>query len=305
MKHRSILLATDMSANAAFAARWARNYAQISGREVVLAHIIEINVPNWVHDAYSALEDEGRRAELEARVHEWYETHAHTRADEVLLDTGNIDQTLAEMAQKVDAGMIVLAKSGKSPLTKFLAGSTAQMMAANPPRPVAVIHPDHTTFDETTRIAVATDMTETADKAIVAAASLARKLGAHLHIVHSSKITSPSLVDEDSMLDLLSPEALIGAAEEKMEEVLDDHIEHLQDLPHTAHVLDKHPVEAIGQFAEERAIDIVFVGNAARYNVVTNVFGRVSVKLMQALDCSFIVVPPHTDFDELEDDEQE
>ena len=104
-----ILLATDLSANAAFAARWAKHYADAVGAKVILAHIIELNVPNWLRDAYDIPEDDGRRTKLEERITEWYRTHAKGDPDGILIAAGNTDQQLGELSEKIDASMIVIA----------------------------------------------------------------------------------------------------------------------------------------------------------------------------------------------------
>lgn len=288
---QSILLATDLSANAAFAARWSYNYAKATGAKVILAHIIEINVPNWLRDAYDVIEDDEARAKLEARITAWYHTHTKGEPDGILLAAGNIDQKLAELGEQIDASMIVLAKSGKSMLTRFLAGSTAQMMSANPPRPVVVVHPDHTAISKTTRIAVATDLTPTADKAITAAAKFSGKLKAHLDVVYANAVASPTLEDS-SLPEQLKGSTLAARAREQFDRVLAAHADELEGIDTDAHTINASPVEGVTTFAEENQVDIVFVGNAAQYNVITNVFGRVSVKLMQTLPCTVIIVPP-------------
>jgi len=298
-----ILLATDLSANAAFAARWAKHYADAVGAKVILAHIIEINVPNWVRDAYNVLEEEDKRVKLEERITEWYRTHAKGEHDGILIEAGNIDQQLGEFAEQIDASMIVIAKSGKSALTRFLAGSTAQMLAANPPRPVVIVHPDHTKLDSTTKIAVATDLTETAEKAIATAARLSGALGSHLDIVHASAIGGSS-VDISELPEELSPENLEKKTKEQLDSVISKHSHELEEIDSSAHIINAAPVEAISQFAQDNHTDIVFVGNASHYNVITNVFGRVSVKLMQTLDCTFIVFPPHSALDEDSSEEE-
>ena len=298
-----ILLATDLSANAAFAARWAKHYADAVGAKVILAHIIELNVPNWLRDAYDIPEDDGRRTKLEERITEWYRTHAKGDPDGILIAAGNTDQQLGELSEKIDASMIVIAKSGKSALTRFLAGSTAQMLAANPPCPVVIVHPDHTDLAADSKIAVATDLTETAEEAIAAAARLSGALGCHLDIIHASAIGASS-VDIAELPEEFSPENLEKKTSEQLAKVISRHSHELESVDATTHIIDASPVEAVAKFAEEHHTDIVFVGNASHYNVITNVFGRVSVKLMQMLDCTFIVIPPHTHLEGDGDEEE-
>lgn len=294
MNPHTILLATDMSANAAFAARWAASYAKVTGAKVILAHIIEINLPNWVHDAYNVLEDEEKLATLKNTLLTWYETHAHTEADGVIVATGNMDEELGDLVAQVDAELLVLAKSGKSALTRFFAGSTAQMMAANPPCAVAIVHPDHTHLDDDTKLLVATDLSDAVEHAITGAASMAAALDAHLDIIHATTFSGQANSPVD-LPDSLKPAALKAAADEQMKHVLANHEEFLNDIEWDAHIIDGHPVDTVAHFAGENDINVAFVGNATSYNLITNVFGRVSLQLMQLLPCTLVVVPPHAD----------
>ncbi len=288
---KRILLATDLSANSAFAAKWASNYAKLSGAQVVLAHIIEVSIPNWLRDAYTALEDDDQRQKLETRIHEWYHTHTGERAAEVKLAGGSIDSQLNTMVEGDDISLLVLARSGKSGLSKLLAGSTAQMMVANPPCPVVVVHPDHTGLDNASKIAVATDLTESAEKAISEAALMSTLVGGHLDIIHAAKFSASDIEDEN-VPENLRKESLQQATDEQMHKIIGTHSAELTDVNYTSHIIHAGPVDAVTQFAEDKNIDMVFVGNAAHYNMVTNVFGRVSVKLTQMLPCTVLVVPP-------------
>ncbi len=290
MNESTILLATDMSANAAFAARWAHSYAELSGAKVVAAYVIEVSVPNWLRDAHAALEDDTKRAALETRVREWYAEHTHgADLSGVVIDSGNIDEQLGRIAAAQGASMIVLAKSGKSAFTKFLAGSTAQMLAAHPPMPVVLVHPDHARLTGDTSLAVATDLTITAERALVAGAMLAKAAGVHLDIVHAANIEVPNGLDE--LPESMKPNNLDAAARVQFDKVIDAHGADLTDVDYKTHIVHQPPVAAVQSFAEEHKTDIVILGNAKEYSLITNMFRRVSVKLMQSLPSTVIIVP--------------
>lgn len=288
---KRILLATDLSANSAFAAKWASEYASLSGAEVVLGHVIEVSIPNWLRNAYTALENDEQRQQLEERIQSWYHTHTGAQATSVALAGGSIDTNLEQMVNDHSIDLLVLARSGKSGLSKLLAGSTAQMMVANPPCAVVVVHPDKAGIAKGSKIAVATDLTESAERAISAAAKLSTLVAGHLDIVHASKFSVSELVEGDIPENLEEGE-LKKATDAQMQKVLGQHTAELQSLDYTSHIINAGPVDAVTQLAEREHTDVVFVGNASRYNMVTNVFGRVSVKLTQMLPCTVIVVPP-------------
>lgn len=295
---RKIILAADLKADSAFAAKWANNLAQLTSAQVVLAHIIELSVPNWLRSAYDVLEDEQQRAKAEQKICDWYKLHTGQDAAGVIIRVGNPAEVLPEVIKEEDAAMLVIARSRKGLLQKFLVGSTAQMLAANPPCMVAIVHPDHTALDESTEIVVATDLTDTATKALVAAAVMSDKLKTRLDIVHTAK--SAASID---VLDLpveLSSDALKEKAQEQLQAILDEHKETLDNVDAHAHVIEAEPVEGIKEFAEARKASLVFVGNAAKYNALANVFGRVSVKLTQQVESTVVIVPPQIEaFDAL------
>lgn len=295
MKHTKIILATDLSANSAFAAKWAKNYADHAKAHVVLLHIVELNVPNWLRDRYNVVENEQKKAAMEEKLSQWYTTHTGGQPDEVIIQVGNVQDVLNKLPKQLGAGMLVLARSSKSTLTKFLAGSTAQMMAATPPCVVTIVHPDHTELGAQTRIAVATDLTESAETAVTAGAFLASMLGAHLDIVHANSTAQTAALAELGIEDGAGVEALQTQTTELLSAVIARHEHGLQAVDYKAHVLDDQPVDAMESFVDENHINIAVVGNAASYNVLSNIFGRVSVKLTQVLSSTVMVVPPESD----------
>lgn len=291
MKTRKILVATDMSASSAFAAKWAHNYAQTANVEVALVNIIELSVPNWLRDQYNIEEDDGKLSKMKATLTEWYNTHTEGEPDEIIIRVGNVQDMLERLVEDEDASMLVLARSGKSALTKFLAGSTAQMMAANPPCTVVIVHPDHTALDNNTKIAVATDLTESAEKALTVSAVMADVLGTSLDIVHASAVNASVDMEDLELLDN-SDQSLIDLTQKQIDSVLAKHADKLDRVDYQTHIIHESPVDAMEQFVNAHKPDMVFVGNAASYNIVTNIFGRVSVKLTQLLSSTVVVVPP-------------
>lgn len=292
---RKIILAADLTASSAFAAKWACHVAKLIDAQVVLAHIIELSVPNWLRSAYDVLDDTTQRAKVEQKIRDWYKGHTDGEADEVLIAVGHPAEQLAQLAQDSDATMLVVARSSKGVFQKFLAGSTAQMLAANPPCIVAIVHPDHTTLNETTRLMVATDLTDTSERAITAAAVITDVLHGHLDVVHTAKAGGSAALEGLELPAELGADALVERANEQLQKILSQHHETLDQVKMEAHVLDAEPVDGLRDFVEANHIGLVFVGNAAKYNVLTNVFGRVSVKLTQVLDSTVVVVPPHVD----------
>ena len=278
-----IILATDLSANAALAARWARDFAAVSGAPIVLAHVVEINVPNWLRGAYSSLDDAAKREALESKVREWFENHCGTQADRVILTAGDPFEALHTIAEDEGAALLVVSRTGKGALSRLVAGSTAQSLASAPPCPVAVVHPDRARLAEGARVALATDLTEASESALSAGARLASMLGTQLTVLHA--------IGDDQ------EETIHTQAHERFSAALAaiEGPESVKGMTTGPHLLEGGPVDAVKAWTEREPIDVLVVGNAAKYNVVTSAFRRVSVRLTQSIEATVLVIPPGSD----------
>jgi nucleotide-binding universal stress UspA family protein len=181
---QNILLATDLSAHSAAAAAWAYTYARATGAKIILAHIVEISIPNWFKDAYSVAEDKGQLAKLEALVHDWYSKATEgAKADSVVVRVGHPHEQLRELVPELDLHMIVVAQSGKGAIERVMSGSLARSLAAVPPCAVVIVDPSHQTASARMEITVATDLTEKAEQALLFGAYLTRIFGGQLDVI--------------------------------------------------------------------------------------------------------------------------
>lgn len=292
MNTNKVMVATDLSDVAATAATWAHSYAQLTGVKVAVVHVIEVSVPNWLRDAYAVPDDPSRRAQAEAQVAAWYKSHTGVDPDEVVLVVGAPDQAIKAAVEAHDPSLLVLSRTGKTRLRRILVGSTAKMLVATPPCPVVVVHADHPSLEAGSDIVVATDLTTTAEVAIVSAAFLAKLAGDTLDIVHAKRPASSSLVAYDEVVNMLTEGPYDEATNEQFKAILAKHQSELAGVVHRTHIVDDTPAEAILNLAEAKHASIIVLGNAAHYNLITNLFGRVSVRVMEHASCTVLVVPP-------------
>jgi nucleotide-binding universal stress UspA family protein len=289
---QNILLATDLSAHSAAAAAWAYTYARATGAKIILAHIVEISIPNWFKDAYSVAEDKGQLAKLEALVHDWYSKATEgAKADSVVVRVGHPHEQLRELVPELDLHMIVVAQSGKGAIERVMSGSLARSLAAVPPCAVVIVDPSHQTASARMEITVATDLTEKAEQALLFGAYLTRIFGGQLDVIHASQLVTAADVGEGDLPANLQPAAIEAAAREQMDAVIAKHAEVLSKVDYAAHVILGSPVRAVQSFVGQKPQDLVILGTADHNNIISHNFGRVGVKLMESLPCSVMIVP--------------
>jgi nucleotide-binding universal stress UspA family protein len=289
---QNVLLATDLSDHSAAAAAWAYTYARATGAKVILAHIIEISIPNWFKDAYSVTDDKAQLAKLEARVHAWYSAATEgAKADSVVVRVGHPHEQLRELVPELDLHMIVVAQSGKGAIERVMSGSLARSLATVPPCAVVIVDPSHQTASARMEITVATDLTEKAEQALLFGAYLTRIFGGQLDVVHASQLVTAADLEEGDLPANLQPAAIEAAAREQMDAVIAKHAEVLSKVDYAAHVVLGSPVRAIQSFVGQKPQDLVVLGTADHNNIISHNFGRVSAKLMESLPCSVMIVP--------------
>ncbi len=135
-----ILFATGLSETSIEAARFAVSLAERSGRPLVVAYV---GVPRS-HAALYVLEDEmealieeeQRGVEMDARA--WVQAHV-AGASEVRVVFGQIEGELLELAEALQASMIVCGSRGLSAAERIFASSTASNLAGLARCPVAVV----------------------------------------------------------------------------------------------------------------------------------------------------------------------
>ncbi len=135
-----ILLATDLSANSAAAARFAVDLAERTARPLVVAYV---GIPRS-HAALYVLDEEmeglieGHKREVEAAARAW--ASANLPGDpEVKVAFGEIESELLGLAEGLSASMIVCGSRGLSLAERIFASSTASNLAGLAPCPVAVV----------------------------------------------------------------------------------------------------------------------------------------------------------------------
>lgn len=286
MELTNILLATDLSEHCGAAAAWAEQFKErVGATRVIVEHVIELSVSSWVSSAFEMLDDDVLREAAEEKVFDWYEEHAGARPDRVILRAGSCLAQLTEVVAGLDGPtLLVVSMSGKGAFTRFFLGSTAHALASQPPCPVAIVHPEHSTIKTNVPIVTGTDLSYNAERAVEYAAGLAAHVGVPLEIVHAyGAPTSP-------LVDLKSPEADEDVAR-KVSAVISSG-PGLYGVDVRIRAENDDPADAIVSHARDLDSDLIVLGHSGETLFVQSVLGSVAQRVLNHMPCSMIIVPP-------------
>src|SRR3712207_1175309 len=133
-----ILLATDGSEEAHLAATTAAELASTTGSELHVVHVGELQ-PTFL--AQTELEP----AELEREARELLDEQlrrveaAGGTVEEAHLRLGRADEEIVELAQSIDAGMIVMGSRGHGRIRRALMGSVSDSVVRHAHCPVTIV----------------------------------------------------------------------------------------------------------------------------------------------------------------------
>jgi nucleotide-binding universal stress UspA family protein len=129
-----ILVGKDGSENSARALEWAATIGQITGGPVVAVYVWQTTSAEVRPKLHQRL-----RAEARATVERWIAEGTH--GAESLEAEGDPRTTLADLAERVDAKLVVVGRRGTSRLRGLATGGVSSYLVSNSPTTVAVIPP--------------------------------------------------------------------------------------------------------------------------------------------------------------------
>lgn len=146
--YEKILLPTDNSGPSLRAGEYAISSANVSGAEIIVLHVIDTNYLN-------SLPQEDLREQLEKQLREEGEEAVEKFKKKIkdaqcngncknikittLIKEGKPDDIIIKTAEKLGVDNIVMGKSGKHGLEKFIVGSTTERVLRGSKVPVSVI----------------------------------------------------------------------------------------------------------------------------------------------------------------------
>jgi nucleotide-binding universal stress UspA family protein len=136
---RTILLAVDGSKYSEKAVELAKHLATVGNEEVVVTHVTELLPARF--QTYPGLDSEADKETIELAkgyVAELEEAGITARAELRSAQYGGVARILTNLAEDVDAGLIVMGSHGRGDLTALLLGSVAHKVLHLSDRPVLI-----------------------------------------------------------------------------------------------------------------------------------------------------------------------
>ncbi|MFW5966725.1 MAG: universal stress protein [Persicimonas sp.] len=291
MERSRIIVATDLSDQAAVAATWAHHFAREHDLEVVVAHVIKIGVVNWAKGAYNVLEDTRLMRKAEARVEQWYEEVTGDAPAAVGVEVGHVPVQLGKLVEKFRASMLVVAVSGKGRLKRILLGSNAKNLASDPPCPLILVDPDHTEFHDPPRLAVGVDFSENGRRAAQFGARIAHQLGSSLDLVHADRAPTIEALEDEDLPEEFVEDGRFEWVEREMSDLVDRLRAEMPEVDYHTHCIEEDPARGLIDFVEERDSDLLVLGRTGQSRFVATVIGSVLLKMLQAVPTTLAIIP--------------
>ncbi|RME09516.1 MAG: universal stress protein [Ardenticatenia bacterium] len=304
---RPILVPLDSSELAEQALPLALSLAQKSGRPMVLLYVTPMPVVEFIPlptgetlalDEQLALLNETGRTYLEGVAQRLKLFGVEV---ETLVLEGSAGEVIAQVADERHVFATVMATHGRTGLARWALGSVADRVIRLTRHPVLLVRPrdTQTTLEPTHlhRLLVPLDGSELSERALTYARILARLYKAEIHLLHVLSLPISGLAG----LEAGPVEAAYWASiREEGERYLERISAQLREEGFTVQTaLRTEPIaDAILQYEEEAAIDLVVMTTHARSGLTRAILGSVTDRVVRGGKAPVLVLNPETEFDE-------
>ncbi|MCA9538578.1 MAG: universal stress protein [Myxococcales bacterium] len=289
MEGQRILVATDLSSQAVPAARWAHDAGRRLGLPVVVVHVIELDMAEWLADRADFAISEAELIEAHRRVEDWYHVATGIRPSRVDARVGGFVTEMQSAARAHDAAMLVMNRTGKSRVTQVLVGSRVQHLASRPPCPLVVVHPAHDSLGEEGPIIAATDFSPAGRAAGRFGAQIALRLGARFELINAVRVPHfPALGTIDGLRLAQVTEFAEASLTRELEMVL-------RDLPGVdGHAISRQgdPVDVLIEHDTQHQGRLLVLGQTGYMLKLAELLGSVARGVIHHLPGTVCIVPP-------------
>ncbi len=294
---RVLLLATDGSQDAVLAARTATDLSNRSGAELNVVHVgrsISTHVqPTIAPERFSLL----FAGEAQKLLDEQVESIKYTggKVSGVHLKLGNPSDEILELAEDLEADLIIMGSRGLGPVDRLVVGSVSEAVVHRAVRPVLVVRGGEDAWPPSS-IVVGEDSSPEAERAAEISAGLGKLLGADVLLVRAYPDLS-ALPGDPTVADSQVSEVL-HRAEEDLEKRAAELARILGSKPRTRVALGDATALVLGT-AREVGPAMISVGSRglgvidrARHGITP--LGSVSTKILRVAEGPVLVYPRET-----------
>lgn len=202
-------------------------------------------------------------------------------------------QQIIQKAVEGKYDLVIAGTRHQSQLRSVLFGSTGMKLLRQCPTPVWITHPRE--IRELRSVVVATDLTEVSNRVVDAAATLAGKYGAQLHVLH---VIHPATTHElrGIGLPLMRIEEHQRQEREHAEKMLKQQVERptVKALPQPPNVIlaSGEPDEVILKTLDDLSADVLVMATIGRSGIPGMVIGNTAERLLPHVRCSVLALKP-------------
>lgn len=272
-----ILLITDLSARCDRAMDRAVQLAQARGVGLIALHVMDtpwlskLAQPTWRSVQQSHREQAQKRLARDL---------AHFDIEvTVMVETGNPIEVIERVAQDCGCALIVSGTARDETLGRIVLGNTVERLARR--CPIALLVVRNRPFEHYRNIVVATDFSDGAAQALLAA----REFGEHLKLYHAF----------DQIAGIYQLDA--PAIDEQIAALQKRGLKFFTDLTHSdpanLKIVVEHgaPEQTLPSYCDEHGVELVVLGTRGATGVVRAAMGSVAEKLLAHLQCDVMMVP--------------
>jgi nucleotide-binding universal stress UspA family protein len=281
----------------------ARGLAETTGAALHLAHVHVAHPPDHFlsntqfhyeglnlaeYDEQHRQQEQSYLAEVESRLGD------SANVDTVLLE-GNVAEKIAEYADEIEAGMVLMTTHGHTGVSRMWLGSVADAIIRQTTLPLLVIHPAHgghvpQDVMSFKHILVPLDGSDLSTTILQPACDLARAAGARITLTH---VVSSTAVLGARIFPLLPDDITPAMAkaqtylESLADEIADD------DLDVSVHVEEHEaPGRAIAHIAKKLDADVIAIATHGYGGLKRALLGSVADKVLRSSPLPLLVQRP-------------
>lgn len=209
-----------------------------------------------------------------------------------VLSEGSPARQILQLVSERSADLVITGTHGRTGLKRFFLGSVAEKVVRLSKTPVLVARPRADESQGLRRILVATDFSESAERALTTAIALGGP-EATIDILHCwflEPLSYPSYVPTQSGADLSMSlrKSIEGGAARQGAELLIRHQK--AECTMEFHTKEAPPVHGIQDWLERRSYDLVVTGSHGRRGAARLLMGSVAEMTVRHSPCSVLVV---------------
>ena len=297
---KKILWATDGSAEAEIAYKYAKYLAVNSGADIIGVHVI----PRPVQLLYENLNDTEHlnnwRLSIEDSAASSFDNAAKDLSKvgvsfEGLLLKGKPSEKIRELAKKSKADLIVMGKHGHGFFETMVAGSETIKVLKGSHIPVLAIKSEKKKKAEFKNILVPIDLTECSDSAVSYALRMAQVTGAKLRVVYVLRLDMYAQDIPASALEIVikQSEKTLSQRVAKIKKTYERKKSASKNIKINYEVIHgMTEAAAISRYAEKNNTDLIVIHTHGRAGIKRFLLGSVTDRVISSSKCSVLALRP-------------